>query len=118
MGSDYRDRVVSSYNSPLLAVSSGKNIVVWEHSKTRELSWTSVAVSHGDEVGAIAFDPQSLRLASVGKDGWLHIWHRGQELIQSFQGSSNGLSHLSWHPQGNHLLVGGEKGEILLWSQT
>jgi len=104
--------------APLLAASSGNDIVVWERSKNKRIGWTSEAVSHEKQVAAMAFHPQSLRLASVGKDGWLHFWHRGQKLLQSFNPTLAGFSGLSWHPQGHHLVTGSEAGEVLLWSQT
>lgn len=104
--------------APLLAASSGNDIVVWERSKNQRIGWSSEAVSHEEQVVAMAFHPQSLRLASVGKDGWLHFWHRGQKLLQSFEQTLQGFSALSWHPQGHHLVAGGEAGEVFLWSET
>lgn len=104
--------------APLLAASSGNDIVVWERSQNPRIGWNSEAVSHEEQVCAIAFHPQSTRLASVGKDGWLHLWHRGRQLLQSLNGGTKGFSCLSWHPQGNHLVAGGEEGEIFFWSQT
>ncbi len=104
--------------APLLAASSGNKIVVWERSQNKEIGWSSEAVSHQEQVAAMAFHPQSLRLASVGKDGWLNLWHRGQKLLQSFDPIGEGFSSLSWHPKGQHLVAGGEAGDVLLWSQT
>ncbi|NBD31806.1 MAG: hypothetical protein GVY17_02235 [Cyanobacteria bacterium] len=104
--------------APLLAASSGNDIVVWERSQNKRIGWSSEAVSHEEQVAAMAFHPQSLRLASVGKDGWLHFWHRGQKLLQSFNPTLAGFSDLSWHPQGHHLVAGSEGGEVWLWSQT
>ena len=104
--------------APLLAASSGNDIVVWERSKNQRIGWSSEAVSHEEQVAAMAFHPQSLRLASVGKDGWLHFWHRGQKLLQSFSPTLDGFSTLSWHPHGHHLVAGSEAGEVFLWSQT
>jgi len=109
---------LNAAGTPLLAASSGKDIVVWERTQNEPLGWTSEAVSHEGEVQAIAFHPKSLSLASAGKEGWLHLWHRGQQLLQSFNSRRKGFSCLSWHPNGHQLVAGGEEGEICLWSQT
>ena len=67
---------------------------------------------------AIAFQPGSLLLASAAEDGWVCLWQRGTRLLQALTGTPQGLSCLTWHPQGNQLAAGGLNGELLVWSQT
>jgi WD40 repeat protein len=104
---------------PLLASCSGAAVVVWERDRDERVGWASqVLGNHQGVVQAIAFQPGSLLLASAAEDGWVALWHRGRQLIQSLTGAPNGFSCLTWHPKGHQLAAGGLDGEVLVWSHS
>lgn len=103
---------------PLLASCSGSAVVLWERDRDERIGWGSrILELHEGTVQAIAFQPQSLRLASAAADGWVVLWQNGRPL-QTLAGAPDGFSCLSWHPQGHFLAAGGMNGELLIWSQT
>jgi WD40 repeat protein len=111
--------VPTTVGVPILASCSGAAIVVWERDRDERVGWASqILGNHEGVVQAIAFQPNSLLLASAAEDGWVALWHRGTRLIQSLTGAPNGFSCLTWHPQGHQLAAGGLDGELLVWSQT
>jgi len=112
-------QVPTGIGVPMLASCSGAAVVVWERNRDQRVGWESqILGNHEGTVQAIAFQPGSLLLASAAEDGWVILWHRGRRLIQALTGAANGLSCLSWHPQGHQLVAGGLNGELLVWSQT
>ncbi len=103
-------------NAPLLASSSIEGIVVWEANESR--SWVSrLLQQHSGVIQALAFQPNSLLLASASEDGWVCLWQKAKKLAQTLPGAPNGFSCLAWHPQGQQLAAGGQGGELLIWSK-
>lgn len=103
--------------APLLATSSSESIVIWERSIDESVGWANqVLDAHEGIIQAIAFQPQSLLLASAAEDGCVCLWQESQELVQVLEGSPHGLSCLAWHPRGSLLAAGGQAGEIRVWA--
>lgn len=50
------------------------------------------------------------------EDGQVCLWQKAKKLAQILQGAPNGFSCLGWHPQGQQLAIGGQNGELLIWS--
>jgi WD40 repeat protein len=46
------------------------------------------------------------------------LWDNAQEVSQILTGVSFGFSCLAWHPQGNYLTAGSDRGEIIVWSKS
>jgi WD40 repeat protein len=106
-------------DAPLLACCSVDGIVVWEKQVDDSSGWeATVLTNHVDVIGAIAFAPKSLLLASAGADGWICLWEEAKQVSQILTGASSGFSRLAWHPQGKQLAAGGENGELFVWSKT
>lgn len=104
---------------PLLASSSVEGIVVWEKQVDESLGWEGrVLQQHTDTVQAIAFEPHSFLLASAAADGWLCLWQKAKRLVQRINNAGDGFSCLAWHPQGEKIAAGTEKGELLIWAKT
>ncbi|MBF2029962.1 MAG: hypothetical protein IGS48_24955 [Oscillatoriales cyanobacterium C42_A2020_001] len=110
---------MTAIGSPLLASCSAESVVVWERDADESIGWASqVLEAHEGTVQAIAFQPDTLLLASAAEDGWVCLWHNAQQLVQVLDGAPNGFSCLSWHPHGQLLAAGGQNGELLMWSQS
>jgi len=110
---------VTATGSPLLASCSAESVVVWERDTDESIGWASqVLEAHEATVQAIAFQPNTLLLASAAEDGWVCLWRNAEQLTQVLDGAPNGFSCLSWHPQGQLLSAGGQNGELLIWSQS
>lgn len=105
-------------DTPLLASSSVEGIVVWEQAN-ESLGWEGrLLQEHSGVVQAIAFQPNSLLLASASSDGRVCLWQKAKKLVQSFQDAPNGFSYLAWHLQGQQLAAEGQRGELLIWSKA
>ncbi len=105
--------------APILAVSSYRDIFVWKKEATDEEGWISRGLSlHHGIVVDLQFHPHSLLLASVGEEGALLLWNKGQKLAQRLTSVSDGFSCLNWHPSGEKLATGGEDGEVIIWLKS
>ena len=106
-------------DAPLLASISGEGVVVWTKDHDPSVGWNpKVLDAHQGIVRAIAFQPQSLLLASAAEDGCLYLWRKGRHLAQMLQGELTGFSCLAWNPQGGAIAAGGSQGEILMWTEN
>ncbi|PSB02565.1 WD40 repeat domain-containing protein [Merismopedia glauca] len=109
----------NKFGFPLLASCSGTAVVVWEKDIDEQIGWDGrILGNHEATVRAIAFQPDSLVLASTAENSWIALWDRIGRLNQTLTGAIKGFSCLAWHPQGHHLAAGGVNGEILVWSQN
>jgi WD40 repeat protein len=109
--------------APLLAVTSVEGIVTWElvtwaQGRDGEGWDNQVLELHEAKVTAIAFQPQSLLLASAAQDGAVALWAEARAIGAILEGAVDGFSRLAWHPQGQFLLAGGVAGEVMIWRQS
>ncbi len=103
----------------LLASISGEGVVVWTKDRNPSVGWNAqVLDAHQGMVRAIAFQPQSLLLASAAEDGWFCLWHKANRLTQVLQGAPAGFSCLAWNPSGRAIAAGGSRGEVRVWTET
>jgi WD40 repeat protein len=106
-----------SSNTPLLAASSVEGVVVWTKGKDDREGWNARVLDlHNGIVRGLAFQPNSLLLASAGDDGCLYLWEKAKRVGQIFNGAE-GFSCLAWHPSGEQLAAGGQQGELLVWQK-
>jgi WD40 repeat protein len=105
----------TKHGTPLLAVASANGVAVWIK-EANEAHWQCWLLDlHQEMVRAIAFQPNSLLLATTSDDGWLCLWHEATELIQVIQ-QAVAFCNMAWHPQGDKLAIGSESGEIFVYS--
>lgn len=110
--------VNSEQNAPLFAATSIDGIVVWSKHPDDD-DWESrVLHHHVGIIQAIAFQPQSLLLASAAEDGLICLWHQAKKITQILEGAPQGFSCLAWHPQGQQLAAGGKNGELHIWQRS
>lgn len=106
-------------NNPLLATSSAEGIVVWKKKAKNEQGWSPKLLDiHEGKVQGIAFQPQSLLLASIGDDGWLCLWQQAKQLQQVLQEPQDRFSCVAWNPQGDLLATGSQDGGLTIWSKA
>ncbi|MEO1352743.1 MAG: WD40 repeat domain-containing protein [Cyanobacteria bacterium J06635_15] len=107
---------VTASGAPLIAAACVEAITVWERHDKAKVGWRSrVLEHHKDRVNAIAFQPNSLTLASAGQDGRIALWQNAQKLSQTLKGFSGGATCLAWSVSGDRLAVGGTAGELRIW---
>jgi WD40 repeat protein len=110
---------INLVNSPLLAVSSRGDIVLWKKEKIETKGWASSTLGLNDNlIEDLAFQPQSLMLASGGEDGYICLWKYSQKLVQKLTGIKGGCTRLQWNLSGNKLAIGSDDGEILIFSKS
>jgi WD40 repeat protein len=104
---------------PLLAASSIEGIAVWTKQVRDSDGWDGNVLSlHEEKIKALAFQPNSLLLASAAEDGWLCLWSKAKQVRQLLKGAPNGFSCLAWQKEGQQLAAGGQDGELIIWSQS
>ena len=109
----------TAVGAPLLASISCEGVVVWTKDRDPSVGWNARVLDlHQGIVRAIAFQPQSLFLASAAEDGYLYLWHKGSRLTQTLEGAPAGFSCLAWNPSGGAIAAGGSRGEVLVWTET
>jgi WD40 repeat protein/serine/threonine protein kinase len=71
---------------------------------------------HTGTVRAIAWSPDGGRLASVGSDGSVRVWHTADGGPGwHTAGHTNAATAVDWSPNGKHLATCGGDGTIRLW---
>lgn len=101
------------------AASSVEGIAVWTKANRDEEGWNAkILTQHVGIVQGLAFQPNSLLLASAAEDGWLCLWQKAKELGQILEDTTSGFSSLAWHPLGELLAAGGQDGELMIWQQS
>ena len=106
-------------DAPLLASISGEGVVVWTKAADPAEGWTPQVLDvHEGIVREIAFQPNTLLLASAAEDGCLHLWQKARRITQTLKGASAGFSCLAWSNQGKMLAAGGSGGELFVWTET
>ena len=104
--------------APLLASMSAEGIVVWTKAADPAEGWKpQVLDAHEQTVQAIAFQPETLLLASAAEDGCLYLWQKARRIAQMLDGAS-GFSCLAWSKQGTTLAAGSSGGELFIWTET
>jgi len=71
---------------------------------------------HQGTVLDVAFQPQTCLLASLSDRGWILLWQAAVEPVQILEGATEGFSCMAWHPTGEYLAAGGQRGEVLVWT--
>ncbi len=105
--------------APLLASTSAESVIVWARAERESQGWNSHVLDlHSAPVTAVAFQPQSMLLASAAEDGWVCLWKQAAQAVQVLEGAPEGFSTLAWSPQGKHLAAGGCGGELMVWTKA
>lgn len=76
----------------------------------RHTAWLS---GHKGTVNALAFSPDSLRLATVGNDNTLRIWQPDTWSEETVMRTEGPLLSCAWSADGSTVAVGGDKGLYL-----
>jgi WD40 repeat protein len=102
--------------APSLATASAETLVLWSQHDSGSRGWRpEPLVWHGSRVTALAFAPGHPLLASASSDGTVALWDGSGQLLQPLEGDGQGFNALSWRPDGQHLVAGGDQGRWWLW---
>lgn len=125
--------VFSPDQSMLASGGEDQTIRLWEMSRlvseeysagsyTSQLHWPLSArclrtlQGHTNQVWGIAFSPDGQRLASVGDEKFIRIWHTETRICnQILAGHTRRISSVDWSPDGVTLASGGEDQTVRLW---
>jgi WD40 repeat protein/tRNA A-37 threonylcarbamoyl transferase component Bud32 len=112
--------VVFSPTNPAWLASAGadQRLRLWNWSEGRELrSWPAETTLDYGLSYAIAFSPDSLRLAAPGANGELIIWDTssGRKLL-SLPGHHGPARSVSFSPDRQWIATGGSQGDVHLWN--
>ena len=77
-----------------------------------------IQTGHSEEIKAMAFSPDSKRLASASKDGKLIIWDLSTgKMLREMRAHEGEIRKVTWTPDGKWLITGGERKEaqVKVW---
>ncbi|MEI2689136.1 MAG: WD40 repeat domain-containing protein [Anaerolineae bacterium] len=69
---------------------------------------------HRDQVGRVAFSPDSERLASGSRDGVLRLWNVATRVGQDVEQRSDAVTAVAFSPDGRQMASGGKDGAVTL----
>ena len=109
----------SSKTSPLLASSSGSDVVVWEKHADLNIGWEGEVIKgHNSTVGFVSFKPKSEVLASADENGRIAIWKNSKDWVQALDTPMDEITALQWQPQGKKLAAANADGDVMIWAES
>ena len=109
----------ASKTSPLLASSSGSDVVVWEKHADLNVGWEGEVIKgHNNIVGFVAFKPKTETLASADENGRIAIWKNAKDWVQALETPMGEITALQWQPQGKKLVAANADGQLMLWTES
>jgi len=104
--------VAWSPNGEMIAVSSGKDVILYSaETLTESFHWEP-----GATTGSLSFSPDSRLLAAGSRDGQVRIWEVSSgKLIHAIDAHKKGVNRVAFHPDGAMLASGGNDAMARLW---
>ncbi|MEV0154061.1 TIR domain-containing protein [Micromonospora sp. NPDC050686] len=111
--------VAFSRDGTELAIVRHTGLEVWNVRDWKRTKPSRVAVEgETGQVGAVAFDPTTSRMATADSDGLIRIWTETEKVWRqtaAFNGHRDGGSALTFSPDGRLLVSGGADRAVRLW---
>jgi WD40 repeat protein len=100
---------------PLVSGSLDKQAIVWE---TRNYQPQAVFTRHTTAIDALSYQSGSTAIASVSQGGVVRVWQVDTfaELHGFYQDAQLPMRAVAFAPMGNQLAVGGDDGQVRMWS--
>ena len=106
-------------SSRFLATGGGEQVTIWDCSGKGPAGSTPISFElHLKPLTALAFQNNGPILASACADGVIALWYPAvwKKVLTTTQFSEAGVSQLKWAPNDNRFAVGGDLGEVALYS--
>ncbi len=95
-----------------LAVADGTRIWLYD----ADLHPLGALEGHTEAVRALAWSPQSDRLASASLDDTVRVWDvASRQPLTVFTGHGDWVFAVAWSPDGTHLVSGGADDQVRVW---
>lgn len=101
----------------ILATANVDGIIIWKKDNQQDTWYAELLEFHKGKIQALAFQPNSLLLASAADDGCLCLWNKAKQIGQILEGAPGGFACLAWDITGTKLGAGGQNGELIIWSE-
>jgi len=112
-GSEDVTRVAVSQNGRYVAAGSDdRTVTVWDARTKVRLKRLR---GHSSEISALAFAPNSAKIASAGENGEIRLWDLKHGTFASLQGTHDIVRSVSFSRSGRWLASGGREGAIRIW---
>ncbi len=103
----------------LLATGGGEAVTVWSfRGRGPEGTRPGVLEYHEQPVTTLAFAPDSMHLASGGRDGAVVVWslkRNGKGRRLGYEGLGDSVAELYWRPDGGALAALDAEGGVTVW---
>ena len=111
---EYR-KIVYSPDGSTLAASINNSVSLWDLS---ENSVRKTLTGHTLRINSVAYNPNSLTLATGGQDAIVHLWSNANGLLlDTLEGHRTTVSSIAYSPDGSIVATAGDdyKEEVRLW---
>ena len=100
---------------PLISGSLDRQAIVWE---TRDYQPQAIFTRHTATIDALSYQPGSTAIASASQGGVVRVWQVDTlaELHGFYQDAQLPMRAVAFAPMGNQLAVGGDDGQVRMWS--
>lgn len=110
---------ISTGIAPILAISTMKNIIIWEKAQNEKQGWNaSVLKSNNGVIQTLQFHPDNFLLVSGCNQGNLLLWENRENLRQHLKEIDGGFSCLKWNILGQKLATSSDRGEIAIFRKA
>jgi WD40 repeat protein len=106
-------------SSRFLATGGGEMVTIWDCSGKGPAGSKPIGHElHDKPLTVVAFQNKGPMLASACGDGVIALWYPGvsKKVLTVTQFAEGGVSQLRWAPNDNRFAVGGDQGEVALYS--
>lgn len=108
-----------SPNGEYIAGNDGSRVLVWKAGISSEASYSLLQRNTSSSSTAIAWSPDSSRLAVGDYDGTVNIWDIFRKaIVSTYHGHTLAIHELAWSPDGKRIASASEDKTVQVWDTT